>query len=76
MNRKIKRHPDSLRETPPFYGQGGCHYPVPLHGQKAFRFLNKTDAPISEKIANEVLSLPIHPDLSLKDLELIAGVFK
>ena len=54
----------------------GIYYPVPLHEQKAFRFLNKTDAPISEKIANEVLSLPIHPDLSLKDLELIAGVFK
>lgn len=37
------------------------HYPIPPHKQKAYRFLNTVDLPITEKIHNEVLSLPISP---------------
>ena len=34
-----------------------------------------TDLKISEKLADEVLSLPVHPALSQEDLEIIVGCF-
>ncbi len=37
------------------------HYPVPPHQQKAFSDWNHLSFPITEKIHNEVLSLPISP---------------
>ncbi|WP_317197457.1 DegT/DnrJ/EryC1/StrS family aminotransferase [Lutimonas saemankumensis] len=39
------------------------HYPVPPHHQKAFPTLNKLNFPITEKIHQEVLSLPMSPVL-------------
>jgi dTDP-4-amino-4,6-dideoxygalactose transaminase len=43
----------------------GIHYPIPLHLQKAydaFKYKNG-DFPVTEKIASEILSLPIYPQL-------------
>lgn len=37
------------------------HYPIPPHKQIAYRELNGTELPITERIHNEVLSLPISP---------------
>jgi dTDP-4-amino-4,6-dideoxygalactose transaminase len=44
----------------------GIHYPIPLHLQKAFLSSNKKTSsyPIAEKIAQELLSLPIYPEIS------------
>jgi dTDP-4-amino-4,6-dideoxygalactose transaminase len=44
----------------------GLHYPVPLHLQKAYVNLGykKGDFPITEKVALEILSLPMHPSLT------------
>lgn len=41
------------------------HYPVPLHRQKAYRALRYKlgDFPITERIASQILSLPIYPQL-------------
>jgi dTDP-4-amino-4,6-dideoxygalactose transaminase len=43
----------------------GIHYPVPLHQQKAYAHLGyKTgDFPVTEKIAPEIVSLPMFPQL-------------
>jgi dTDP-4-amino-4,6-dideoxygalactose transaminase len=43
----------------------GIHYPVPLHQQKAYANLGyKTgDFPVTEKIAAEIVSLPMFPQL-------------
>jgi dTDP-4-amino-4,6-dideoxygalactose transaminase len=51
--------------------QTGIHYPIPLHLQPAFRALGykKGDFPIAEKIADEVLSLPIFPEMSEQQFE-------
>jgi len=50
----------------------GIYYPLPVHKQKAFKNLKfKTSAPVSEKIAKEVISLPIHPTLEKKELNKI-----
>jgi len=43
----------------------GIHYPVPLHVQKAYENFGyqKGDFPITEKVASEILSLPMYPSL-------------
>jgi perosamine synthetase len=48
------------------------HYPIPLHKQPPFEKLHgNTFLPISEKIARQCLSLPVHPALTKNDLERI-----
>ncbi len=44
----------------------GVHYPIPLHLQPAYRFLELEpgDFPVSEHMANHVLSLPIYAELT------------
>jgi len=44
----------------------GIHYPVPLHLQKAYSSLNyrQGDFPVVEKIAAEIVSLPMFPQLT------------
>jgi dTDP-4-amino-4,6-dideoxygalactose transaminase len=45
----------------------GIHYPVPLHLQRAYTSLDyrRGDFPVTEKIAAEIVSLPMYPQLSL-----------
>ena len=52
----------------------GIHYPVPLHLQPACRSLDyrKGDFPVSERMADTVLSLPIHPYLSVDEAARVA----
>jgi dTDP-4-amino-4,6-dideoxygalactose transaminase len=46
------------------------HYPVPVHLQPAYRSLHGCDKlPETEKIAKEILSLPIYPELSESDIQ-------
>jgi dTDP-4-amino-4,6-dideoxygalactose transaminase len=44
----------------------GIHYPIPLHCQKAYSSLGYKagDFPICEKIAAEIVSLPMYPQLT------------
>jgi perosamine synthetase len=51
-------------------------YPLPLHKQKAYLEYNEDKFLSSEKIANEVLSLPVHPSLDEEDLKLIINAFE
>ena len=45
------------------------HYPVPPHKQLAYHHLNKNqNLPISEKVHNEVLSLPMSPILTSQNV--------
>jgi len=54
------------------------YYPVPLHLQKALRFLgyHKGDFPAAEKAAREVLSLPMYPELEKAAIKKIAETIK
>jgi dTDP-4-amino-4,6-dideoxygalactose transaminase len=56
----------------------GIHYPVPVHLQPAYSDLGYApgDFPESERAANEVLSLPMYPELSRTDVEMIAAAIK
>lgn len=51
------------------------YYPVPLHLQRAFSDLGyrKGDMPVSEKLSETVLSLPMHTELDEEQLEYITG---
>jgi dTDP-4-amino-4,6-dideoxygalactose transaminase len=44
----------------------GIHYPIPLHLQKAYVQLGykEGDFPVSERLANEIVSLPMFPNLT------------
>ncbi|TDW52581.1 dTDP-4-amino-4,6-dideoxygalactose transaminase [Flavobacterium sp. 270] len=50
------------------------HYPIPPHQQKAFKDWNKLSFPITEKIHNEVLSLPISPVLTHDEVSFIIRI--
>lgn len=49
------------------------HYPTPVHLQPAFEFLGykRGDLPNTEKCMAEILSLPLYPELSLQDMEIV-----
>jgi dTDP-4-amino-4,6-dideoxygalactose transaminase len=53
----------------------GIHYPVPLHLQKAYAWLDqKLGAfPVAEQAAREVVSLPMFPQLSAQQQVRVAG---
>jgi len=54
-----------------------AYYPIPIHKQPLYKKLGyRDDLPISEKAANEVLSLPVHPSLTGGDLKKIVGAMK
>lgn len=59
---------DELQEHLTKSGIGtGVHYPVPVHLQKPYRTMGfkEGDFPVTEKVAAQVLSLPMYPGLSL-----------
>ena len=55
--------------------ESATFYPAPIHRQPLYSRLGygDLDLPISRRLAEEVLSLPVHPALSAADLEAIAA---
>lgn len=49
----------------------GVHYPVPPHKQKACKEWNHLSFPITEAIHREVVSLPLYPTLSERDIDTV-----
>jgi dTDP-4-amino-4,6-dideoxygalactose transaminase/acetyltransferase-like isoleucine patch superfamily enzyme len=56
----------------------GIHYPVPLHLQPALSFLGygKGEFPRTETIADEILSLPMYPELSTAQIDRVADAIR
>jgi len=52
------------------------YYPVPLHLQAAYKHLNykKGDFPVTERLCETVLSLPMHSELTEEQLKYITGM--
>lgn len=53
----------------------GIHYPVPLHQQKAYEHLGYKagDFPVTEQIAAEIVSLPMFPQMTEKQIETVVA---
>ena len=66
---------DKLREY--LHSQGiatGLYYPIPVHLQPCIKErFPPTKLPITEKIVDEILSIPMHPQLSDEDAMFIAN---
>jgi dTDP-4-amino-4,6-dideoxygalactose transaminase len=56
--------------------QSAVHYPLPIHLQKAYRYLGYQagDLPVTETMCTKCLSLPIYPELSREKISHVASV--
>ncbi len=54
------------------------HYPIPIHLQKAYKDLGykKGDFPVSEKFAEQELSLPIFPHMKKEQIQYVTSNLK
>lgn len=54
------------------------YYPIPMHRQTAFSYLNPEDnhCPVADRLADTVISLPIHPYLSEADQDVICNAVR
>ncbi len=70
---------DDLRK---FLGERGIgtqiHYPVPIHLQQSAEFLGyrKGDLPVTEKVAGEVLSIPMFAELTVEQVDRVASAIR
>lgn len=65
---------DAIRESMDAAGIGtGLFYRLPLHHHPAFRAYDGRHLPVSERLADEVLSLPLHPDLTDAEVDRVAA---
>ena len=56
----------------------GVYYPVPLHAQKAYTHdgYDEADFSVTNQLVKEVISLPMHSELTLDQIEHIANKIK
>jgi dTDP-4-amino-4,6-dideoxygalactose transaminase len=56
----------------------GLHYPIPLHFQNAYQRAGLTNGsyPITEKVAQEILSLPMFSNLTVEQIEYVSSKIK
>jgi dTDP-4-amino-4,6-dideoxygalactose transaminase len=70
---------DELREYLQKNGvASGIHYPIPLHLQPAYQSLHyqQGDLPVTEQVANEILSLPLFPGQTTEQIQYAAELVK
>jgi dTDP-4-amino-4,6-dideoxygalactose transaminase len=56
----------------------GFHYPIPLHLQKAYAGLDyrRGDLPVTEQLADRILSLPMYPDIRPEQVEFVCQIIQ
>jgi dTDP-4-amino-4,6-dideoxygalactose transaminase len=56
----------------------GLHYPVPLHLQNAYRHLDlgRGAFPVTERAAEQILSLPMFPTLTQEQVGHVADLIR
>ncbi len=66
---------DKVKEAMGEKGVGcGMHYPIPIHLLDAYKYLEKPAGsyPVTEEIANELLSLPMFPEITGEQQKYVA----
>ena len=51
-----------------------CHYPIAPHKQECYKEWNNMFLPVTEKIADEELSLPIGPTITMKEVAEVVRI--
>lgn len=56
----------------------GVHYPIPVHLQEPYSYFGVPEEglPVTEAVANQILSLPMYPELTLKQVEQVASLVR
>jgi dTDP-4-amino-4,6-dideoxygalactose transaminase len=56
----------------------GLHYPLPLHLQNAYRYLGyeRGAFPVTERLAESLLSLPMFPELTDDQVDRVSGAIR
>jgi dTDP-4-amino-4,6-dideoxygalactose transaminase len=74
---KVHGERDALKEYLLAHGVGcEIYYPVPLHRQNCFAGLPERSLPVAEKLAKEVLSIPVYAELGEERRERVVEVVK
>jgi dTDP-4-amino-4,6-dideoxygalactose transaminase len=56
--------------------QTGIHYPAPIHRTPAFEHFNAQCCPVAERNSQQILSLPMYPELEREQIEYIAALIE
>lgn len=75
------RHPDANSIITKLHNKGiacGTYYPVPLHLQGAFAYLNYKlgDLPVTEELSNTTFAIPVFPELYPEEIEYIINTLQ
>ena len=56
----------------------GIQYPIPLHQQDAWKEMGYGEyhLPVAERVATEILSIPMYPELREEEIEYIIAKVK
>lgn len=77
----VVRVPDRDRVFGQLHERGigaGIHYPVPLHLQPAYAHLGHRpgDFPVTERVASEIISLPIYPEITEDQVDRVCSALR
>jgi len=70
---RVKNRDDLLKKLADKGVNCAIHYPVPLHLQEAYASLGlgRGSYPISERCAEEIISLPMFPELTVEEIRTV-----
>ena len=75
---RVKNRDEVMRRLAEKGVGSGVHYPVPVHLQEAYRSLGYQPGafPIAERCATEFVSLPMYPELTSGQIEIVVEAVK
>jgi dTDP-4-amino-4,6-dideoxygalactose transaminase len=75
---RVQERDETIRRLTEAGIGSGIHYPVPVHLQECYRSLGyqEGDFPVAERVARELLSLPMFPELTRAQIEQVAQVVR
>ena len=66
---------DALHDYLEEHGVGTvCHYPIAPHKQECYKKWNNIKLPITEQVADQELSLPIGPTITIREIEEVVDL--